>query len=399
MEAGTSQQETNGRRDREFRERRALCAPLLQAALKGHWQAGEAFLKKNPHCIAFPITTEQGTALHHAAAAKRTNFVNELIKLMSPWDLELQTTSGYMALHLAAQSGSVTIAREMVEKTNKLLCIRMNNRMTPLGFAASLGPRHKNMVQYLFSVTWPYQNLTTTDRINLLLGTISSDIHSIENSGNQSRVTTCRQDSNSLGSIENVGQETFGNWQQKSAINLGKMLKRLFCNKALMQTLAHQVVENLWRESAILANEQFLTNMAMADSRIMDLLAEAAKVGNVEFLVILLRSCPDLIWKGNEEYSSLFHITISCRRESVLALIYEIGSVKDIIARYHDENKNNMLHLAGHLAPSERLDIVPGAALQMQRELLWFKEIEKIVQPSFAKKENSDNLTPADLFR
>ncbi|KAB1200195.1 hypothetical protein CJ030_MR0G007886 [Morella rubra] len=58
-----------------------------------------------------------------------------------------------------------------------------------------------------------------------------------------------------------------------------------------------------------------------------------------------------------------------------------------------------MLHLAGHLAPSERLDTVPGPALQMQRELLWFKEIEKIVRPSFATMENSDNLTPKDLFR
>jgi len=32
-----------------------------------------------------------------------------------------------------------------------------------------------------------------------------------------------------------------------------------------------------------------------------------------------------------------------------------------------------MLHLAGQVAPPNRLNIVSGAALQMQRELLWFK--------------------------
>ncbi|KAB1220997.1 hypothetical protein CJ030_MR3G007491 [Morella rubra] len=131
----------------------------------------------------------------------------------------------------------------------------------------------------------------------------------------------------------------------------------------------------------------------------MALLAEAAKVGNVEFLVILIRSYPDLIWQRDEKYGSLFHIAISYRREKVFALIYEIGSLKDTMASFRDTNNNNMLHLAGYLAPSERLDIVPGAALQMQRELLWFKEIEKIVRPSFANMKNKEKVTPKDLFR
>jgi hypothetical protein len=38
-----------------------------------------------------------------------------------------------------------------------------------------------------------------------------------------------------------------------------------------------------------------------------------------------------------------------------------------------------MLHLAGKLAHSDRLNIVSGAALQMQRELLWFKVSDHII--------------------
>ena len=54
-------------------------------------------------------------------------------------------------------------------------------------------------------------------------------------------------------------------------------------------------------------------------------------------------------------------------------LIYEIAAVKEIILTYVDDKNENILHLAGYLAPSSRLNIVSGAALQMQRELLWFK--------------------------
>ena len=65
----------------------------------------------------------------------------------------------------------------------------------------------------------------------------------------------------------------------------------------------------------------------------------------------------------------MFHIL-------VLNLIYEIGEIKNLIATYKDKHdNNNILHLAGNLAPLSQHQIVSGAALQMQmqRELLWFK--------------------------
>ncbi|KAK4354126.1 hypothetical protein RND71_026320 [Anisodus tanguticus] len=40
-----------------------------------------------------------------------------------------------------------------------------------------------------------------------------------------------------------------------------------------------------------------------------------------------------------------------------------------------DSSGNTMLHLAGKLAPQNKLNLVSGPALQMQRELQWFKVI------------------------
>ncbi|RZB64851.1 hypothetical protein D0Y65_041072 [Glycine soja] len=63
-----------------------------------------------------------------------------------------------------------------------------------------------------------------------------------------------------------------------------------------------------------------------------------------------------------------------------------------------DNNNHNILHLAGKLAPSDQFHVVSGAALQMQRELLWFKEVEKIIQPLFKEIKDSEGRTPQMLF-
>jgi hypothetical protein len=121
---------------------------------------------------------------------------------------------------------------------------------------------------------------------------------------------------------------------------------------------------------------QFSSNLVQYH---MTLIFEAAKVGNVEFLIILIRSYPDLIWQRDENNMSIFHIAILYRHKSVLNLIYEIGTNKESIASYCTfKTENNMLHLAGQLPPLDRLNIVSGAALQMQRELLWFKVSDNI---------------------
>ncbi|KAF2318354.1 hypothetical protein GH714_005874 [Hevea brasiliensis] len=49
---------------------------------------------------------------------------------------------------------------------------------------------------------------------------------------------------------------------------------------------------------------------------------------------------------------------------------------------------SNLLQLFAKLAPPDRLASISGAALQMQRELQWYKEVESIVDPSFQENVN-----------
>ena len=161
--------------------------------------------------------------------------------------------------------------------------------------------------------------------------------------------------------------------------------KWIIYNKALMRTYAHQLVEELWKPSSpylLIIHDQ------------MTLLVEAAKVGNVEFLIIIIRSFPDLLWQLiDEEYGiSLFHIAIMYRQDSVFNLIYEIGVMKEKIITYVAKRcssildiaeGDNMLHIAGKLAPLDRLNTKSTEALQIQQELLWFQVSVIIIQHFF----------------
>ncbi|KAJ0564323.1 hypothetical protein HanRHA438_Chr07g0319891 [Helianthus annuus] len=87
----------------------------------------------------------------------------------------------------------------------------------------------------------------------------------------------------------------------------------------------------------------------------------------------LIRLYPDLIWKVDDNNQSIFHVAVAHRHEGIYNLLYDIGSMKDLISPLRDRNDNNMLHLVGKCAKQKQLKDVSGVALKVQRELLWFK--------------------------
>uniref|UniRef100_A0A166C0M8 Uncharacterized protein n=1 Tax=Daucus carota subsp. sativus TaxID=79200 RepID=A0A166C0M8_DAUCS len=156
-----------------------ICLPLYEAALKGDWQAAQGIIGKCRKVINMSITKNSETALHIASSTKHTHFVEELVQLMEPEDLELQNKNSNTALCLAAAAGTVKIADIMVRKRPNLLKIRGNNKMSPLLMAALFG--HKDMVSYLYNKT---KNMTdddwiNTDRIMLLHACISANLYDV----------------------------------------------------------------------------------------------------------------------------------------------------------------------------------------------------------------------------
>ncbi|XP_057511620.1 protein ACCELERATED CELL DEATH 6-like [Actinidia eriantha] len=414
----------------------SIYVPLYQAALKGDWEKAKKFIALHPAALSARITKGRDTVLHIAAGAKQTKFVEELVNLMDARDLELKNNDDNTALCFAAASGQTRIAEVMVAKNKILPSMRGSKGVTALHMAALLG--HRDMVWYLISVTTD-EDLTKEDYIGLLIATIGSDlfdvalhiIHrhpklAIERHTNGetalhvlARKTSAFSGKNGLGIWKKFiyswiyvrlpkghGYSYMFKYQAHKIIHDTHFFSRLLRHaeeilgikevqdKKVLHMQCLQLLRRLW--------EQILE---LDDLQIRNLLKSplqptfiAAECGNFEFVFELLHSYPDLIWKVDDQSRSIFHIAVMHRQEKIFQLIYDIGAHKDLITAYNDKNNTNMLHLAGKLAPCDRLNIVSGAALQMQRELLWFKEVEKNVQPSYKEMKDMEGQTPRKLF-
>eukprot|EP00261_Vitis_vinifera_P016049 XP_010644720.2 PREDICTED: uncharacterized protein LOC100248044 [Vitis vinifera] len=121
-----------------------------------------------------------------------------------------------------------------------------------------------------------------------------------------------------------------------------------------------------------------------------------AKYGIPEILEEIIKSYPYALEYLDED---VFKLAVLNRYEKIFNLICETGMHRQLIIRTEDDSNNgNILHLAGKLAPPHRLSLVSGAALQMQRELHWFKEIEKYAPRAFSESENENKDKPKMVF-
>lgn len=108
-------------------------------------------------------------------------------------------------------------------------------------------------------------------------------------------------------------------------------------------------------------------------AEVANLLFDAAEAGNVDILIKLMHFNPDLLWVKDTERGTIFHVAVENRHEDIFNLLFELGAIKDFIAKHIPSNDNNLLHFAAKLLPQKKLNTVSGAALQMHRELLWYK--------------------------
>ncbi|KAJ7969325.1 Ankyrin repeat-containing protein [Quillaja saponaria] len=363
---------------REAREKYlTLCVPLYKAALRGDWKTARSIFSEDKTTLNASITKGWETVLHVAAGANRVHFVEELVKLIDENDLALKDYKKNTAFCFAAAVGNVEITEIMSQKNPCLPTIRGGAGVTPLYMSILQGQRE--MALYLYPKT--IEVLEEGDWNMLFFTCIKTRLYDLAFKmfeDNYSYLGLARDDNNETG--------------------LHVLARKLTRQNNWMQDHHHhalQLVRHLWYYILCQGDSDFIAVI----SKPSHLLFTAAEVGNVEFLAELLSSCPDLIWEVDDKNRTIIHVAVLHRHAGIFNLIHELGSIKEIIVAFvdHDE-KNNLLHLAAKLAPIDQLNLVSGAALQMQLELLWFEEVKKIMLPSFIDMKNSKGITPRELF-
>lgn len=102
---------------------------------------------------------------------------------------------------------------------------------------------------------------------------------------------------------------------------------------------------------------------------------QGTALGVYEVVAEILKSFPSAIWSLDREGHDLFQLAVMNRRESIFNILHQMDEHSHLVTQNIDKYNNNILHLAGKLAPPDRLNLATGAALQMQRELQWYKVI------------------------
>ncbi|KAL5540357.1 hypothetical protein UlMin_043026 [Ulmus minor] len=407
-----------------------------------------------------PGTKETG--LHVAVTAGNENIVKELVKLMPKDKLEIKGTDELTALGEAVLTGNTNMAICMVEKNKKIVSIAGGfNKLLPVVDALSYGYNdmadylYSKTKQYLSpeddfnnAAALLYWSIDAKDydiawdmlcRFPRLAITVHEDYGSpfctLAENPAMFRSTSTRGFNFWQRWIYNHGRSKYAATND-IYINVPNQedsqtsRKNICCTGTYFyfkfgQVLAYNYFEYPFPPNLVLRlllriehihkmkyghdrTNEILKKMCeeikpldddeLKKSLVVDALRTATANGMIEFFVTLIQANPELLWLNDKNTGRyLFMIAVEHRQPKIFSHIHGLKS-KQAIAALRDSSDNNLLHMAGLLAPSSQLSSIAGPALQMQRELQWFEEVKKVISPSLKEVRNADDETPQELF-
>ncbi|KAF7148624.1 hypothetical protein RHSIM_Rhsim03G0047800 [Rhododendron simsii] len=363
--------------DEETENRQGKYLALHKAAINGDWDEAIRIIEADPDAVTTPITPFDQAALHLAvssASAGRNRFVRELLEKMTPEDVvDLVDNQKATALHYAADVNNIEGAKFLVSKNSDLPDAVDQYGYTPLHWAANF--RNREMVLYLKDVTGENILLADDKRAALLLSFLTrSEIYDI------ALAWLIRKPEMACVEVEEYGvpvkSEGIATHHNEGG-GRGDIENPANCCISVAKSKLSEV-EKIFKPA----------------------LRKAACVGIPEIVEEIIVAYPLALFFLNLDHLNLFIYAIMYRRERVFNLIYQIdGSWRYLYGV--DNSLNNGLHLAARLRPEQQINLkasVAGAVLQMQREVQWFKEVEKFAAPGDRETRNRDGMTPAEIF-
>ncbi|XP_021992207.2 uncharacterized protein LOC110889025 [Helianthus annuus] len=416
--------------------------PLYKAALRGDWEVAQDFINDDEEACTANINKHGFTALHIAVGTGKQgiSFVEKLVAKLPPNSLLNMLTSfrDYTPLHIAAVVGNTEAVKILVNKNQELLYAKDVDELLPIHRA--LINSHKDTFLYLLDVTkgnrYPF-TYTGNMGVTLLSNVIFAGYFDIA----LDLITRYPELATTI-PPDNVDAPLMAIARKADAFKSGcslaffdsliykyvpLKLESPISNKKLgkmnlFTSVLHEINRVVWKvlgrfvrhithvQKLKLEHHQALALVKYLCQEISALnlqsnsvyysgtIIEAASNGAYEVVQEIVDTFPQAIWYADKNGHYMIQLAILHRCEMVYNLTYQMSDHKHFHKTLKDDNNNNLLHLAGKLAPQQKLNLVSGAALQMQRELQWFKEIETFVHPKYKTEKNIFDHTPEMLF-
>ncbi|XP_021725903.1 uncharacterized protein LOC110693084 [Chenopodium quinoa] len=352
---------------------------LYKAAFNGDWKSAHEIFVEDPKCFAEIISKNGNTALHIAATAGKHIFVKELLAHANLTDTQLvqPNKAGNTAYCLAAASGVLDLVKEMEKHNPNLPNIGGSLGKKPIQMAAVQG--HEKVVDHLMT---HFDNLSPEDLINLLITVIEKDLYDVAlKILDEDDELAIKRDGNAVSPLLALARKTPVVMSKLSHLEyICNALKNKWGKQEKDHNRKLELVQQVWKRVIRERDHKKISSFLWFPSP--GLLFEAIEVGNNEFIEILIREYPDLIWEVDKQQKTMFHVAVEYRQEKIFSHIFHLKDVNHLLTEYvHPITRNNILHLASSLPCPKILNKASGAALQMQRELLWFQVIHALPPP------------------
>nr|XP_043611817.1 uncharacterized protein LOC122583484 [Erigeron canadensis] len=339
--------------------------PLHYAAVVGNIDAGMMLVEKNPHLL-FMYDNNDHLPIHRAlfvsnaimaqrlfeASIENIGFCDEQQGCHSPFE----GSNGAVILYKAISVGFLDIACQLIEMFPELARTKYMEYDSPLWCMALNKDLYYSGTRYNFFERFVYFHVLTEN-------------HKFGNAG------MVRDVENQQICIHNV-------------LRINNLVEDKVKHNKTLKLLTRLCEEAVKTNSSDFAHQFFVATTL------------AAREDNPEAIEEMLNHFPVAIWSGLDDHY-LIQQAVICRCEKVYnLLVHQMSNNLSLHKVLKDRAGNTVLHLAGKLAPIHKLNEVSGAALQMQRELQWFREIEKFVLPNkYHEETNIIQETPMMVFR
>ncbi|XP_059628668.1 uncharacterized protein LOC132271337 [Cornus florida] len=404
--------------------------PLTKAAREGDWRSARGFLRREYHELSYPIF-----ALLNLAIVFKTeiHFVEKVLEI-APRDALIRSDSeGFTALHYAAMADHIEAAKLLVEK-NPILPNHTNNKhLLPVHYAAMSGRRRTFL--YLWDRTNKDMALEDDRGAILINGLILGNNYDIALSMINSnpelawiasdpalKAITLRKSSFRSGAHLNLWQRFIYSYappkmedsaypsslrgDNENPVNsfasflayVKQKLNGVFWKLTEMFVPQMKYIREIKREhtQARQLVKHLCQNIEMlgpfrAENILEQSLIAAAKVGISEVVEEIFAIFPEASNFTNVKGQNWFHIAILNRHENVFNLIYQVRDHMRDKVLFMDLFNTSYLDLVACLKSEQIINIRAGAAsaaIQMQRELLWYEEVEKLTFKLFRGPSN-----------
>ncbi|GAY65180.1 hypothetical protein CUMW_239240 [Citrus unshiu] len=349
--------------DQEEDEYCGRCWPLYRMIEKNDWRGVDDFVTNDPDALTAKTIAPGSTTIFHAIVElwvdvesdDATCLLDKLASKVDPQTLEQRDELGFTALFVCAVKGNLRALKVLVKYNPDLTNKRGIFQSLPVIQAAYKG--HKDTLQYLREVTYGVDIYSGNDGASMLSRLIDATLYDVALDLLKRRPTIGRDNTDSRRIVLNTLAEK--PYAFASGSRLGH-LQRLIYNCTPVEV-------------------ELVPSIQTNGNQNVD--------GDMENLIV----------------TSKIHSKTSTRFGSAKKITTTFGAtwhksywmLWNALMRLEGNFGNNILHLVAKLVPSSE---VAGAALQVQRELQWFKAVVKLIHPHRLGDENRSNQTPREVF-